>query len=215
MSTSLSDSDSELCLRLMRRICHDARQELAVVQALVELASAEADLPEQSKRRLEHIAAQTSYIGEMMRQTVEHTDGFRHLDLDQFMTDLVADVRLRATNVRRVRVAPGKMLANPVLLRRAVLNMLDNAIRAAGPAGAVTVRANIEGDDLLIVVEDDGPGFGNAEPGLASLGLSVVHDCAEAHGGRVDMANRESGGAFVRLRLPQVPALLNAPRPEW
>jgi signal transduction histidine kinase len=203
--TDRSSSEMEIGLRLLRRLCHDIRQELAVIQALVELATTDPDLPEQSRRRLDQISAHTAYVTDMMRKAVERTASLTELDVAKFITGVVADVQLRSETRCHLQAAPCRVLADPVLLRRAVLNMLDNAVRAAGPTGSVDVRVSVDGEDVLIDVEDSGPGFGHGNPGLASLGLAVVHDCAWAHGGQIDTGNGESGGAFVRLRLPQAP----------
>lgn len=200
------ESGGEIGLRLVQHVCHDVRQELAVIQALVELAAAEPDLPEQSLRRLHQIRARTSYITEMTRQIVERTASLIELDLAAFVADAVADVQLHTETRCQLQVLPCTVVADAVLLRRAVLNMLDNAVRAAGPSGLVTVRVSVEGQELLIDIADTGPGFGQGTPGLASVGLSVVHDCARLHGGRVDSGTLRSGGAFVRLRLPPVPS---------
>lgn len=196
---------SEIGLRLLRQICHDVRQELAIIQALVELVATKPDMPEQSLRRLDQICGRTSYITEMMQQVIERTASVNDLDLAAFVTDVVADVQLRTETRCQLQASPSRVVADPVLLRRAVLNMLDNAVRAAGHAGFVSVRVSGAGDDVLIDVEDNGPGFGAATPGLASLGLAVVDECARTHGGRVDSGTRRDGGAFVRLRLPSVP----------
>jgi signal transduction histidine kinase len=176
------------------------------VQALVEIAAREPGMPEQSLRRLDQISAQTSYVAEMMRQVVERTASFSELNVAEFIARVVADVQLRTGSACHLQAVPCSLVADPVLLRRAVVNLLDNAVRAAGPRGSVYVRACPEGDDVLIEIEDNGPGFGLTRPGLGSLGLDVVHDCAQVHGGEVGTGAGSFGGAFVRLRLPQVPS---------
>jgi signal transduction histidine kinase len=66
---------------------------------------------------------------------------------------------------------------DPVALWRAIRNVLDNACRVA--AGRVDVRVDADRGWIAVQVDDDGPGFGAgpaARPGLASLGLGLVHD---------------------------------------
>jgi signal transduction histidine kinase len=193
-------------LHLLRRLCHDVRQELAVIQALVEMAAREPDVPEPAVRRLTQIATQTSYVSEMMRRVVEQTAGLKEVDVAEFVSHVVEDVQLRTGTTCRLEAAPTSLFAEPVLLRRALVNMLDNAVRAAGPSGVVMVRAHPEGTDVVIEIEDSGPGFGRATPGLASLGLDVVHDCAKVHGGEFNTGTGNSGGGSVRLQLPQAPS---------
>src|SRR5215831_13898969 len=108
---------------------------------------------------------------------------------------------------------------DPVWFRQAVDNLLDNALRHTPTDGRVEVRAGVQGDVLSVVVEDTGPGFGEAllgtafEPfarsgagadrpgGSAGLGLAVVSTIARAHGGCVRAQNRPGGGARVTMEM--------------
>lgn len=103
-------------------------------------------------------------------------------------------------------------------LRRAVLNLLLNAIAAAGRNGRVWVRAGeqvSESEFVSVVVEDDGPGvdpevaqrvfnpFFTTKENGTGLGLAIVHRIAEAHGGCVRVEARRGGGASFVLRFPR------------
>lgn len=199
--------ESGVGLQQLRRLCHDVGQELAVIQALVDLAGMEPKLPERSLRRLEQISARAEFITQMTRQFLGATAAWVEIELAQLVAEAIDDVQLRTDTRCRLESGPGRLMADPVILRRAVVNMLDNAVRAAGPEGSVTVRTRLDGGQALIEVEDTGPGFGHAAPGLASLGLGVVRDCAVRHGGEVATGAGESVGAVVRLRLPQSPSV--------
>jgi signal transduction histidine kinase len=102
--------------------------------------------------------------------------------------------------------------------RHAVLNLLVNAIevmREAGRSGVVEVKTQVSPTEVEIVVQDQGPGFPEQvlhdgvrafatyrESGTG-LGLVVVRRFAQDCGGRLELGNLESGGARVRLVLPQ------------
>ncbi|MDF3058820.1 MAG: hypothetical protein K0R17_3035 [Rariglobus sp.] len=110
--------------------------------------------------------------------------------------------------------------ADADLLARALGNLVRNALRHAGRAAGITLRAAIEGDAVLIIVEDEGPGVPDEalarlgeplfrpeaartrETGGAGLGLAIVKSCMEACGGTASFANRTPHGLRVTLRLP-------------
>ncbi len=114
--------------------------------------------------------------------------------------------------------------ANPLLtmgdpheIRRAIVNLLANAIDATPRSGHVTVHGYSAGESIAIVVEDDGYGipeerreglfqrFGGGRPGSGTgLGLYIVRRIAEKHGGTVAYAAREPRGSTFTLTLPSV-----------
>jgi heavy metal sensor kinase len=108
----------------------------------------------------------------------------------------------------------------PALLRRAVENLVENALRYAPRGSQVSIRARREAGELVIDVADDGPGFPpeflphaferfrraddarSRDAGGTGLGLAIVLAVARAHGGTAVAANRPEGGAVVGLRIP-------------
>jgi anti-sigma regulatory factor (Ser/Thr protein kinase) len=110
-------------------------------------------------------------------------------------------------------------------VRRAVLNLLDNAIKHGRHGGRVEAAAFPDGEAVCLSVSDDGPGIGRRErkdifrrfvrgkteaPGTG-LGLHFAEQVALAHGGRVDLASEEGRGCVFTLRLPaRPPAAPNA-----
>jgi two-component system OmpR family sensor kinase len=109
---------------------------------------------------------------------------------------------------------------DPDRIREAVDNLVDNALRFAPPGTSIVLSASADGQDLIIAVEDSGPGFpaeyvpqafqrftrpadsGRARSkGGAGLGLAIVNAIARAHGGWASAANRPGGGAVTALHL--------------
>ena len=86
-------------------------------------------------------------------------------------------------------------------LRRALLNVLDNAGRAAGDAGTVTVAVRSGAGESVVEVTDDGQGFGTIKP-HSGQGLSIVDAALRRSGGRLEISSGPAGGTTVRLRLP-------------
>ncbi|HEY8972247.1 MAG TPA: sensor histidine kinase, partial [Puia sp.] len=94
-------------------------------------------------------------------------------------------------------------------------NLLYNAALYTPPGTPVFISATRFARELVLVVEDDGPGFPEEEidkvfekfyrrgrTGGAGLGLSIVKGFVEAHNGTIELTNRASGGACFIISLP-------------
>ncbi len=107
--------------------------------------------------------------------------------------------------------------AERILLREALTNLIDNALRYAGRGSTVTVRTVRQSpDQALLVVEDDGPGLtqeqrshvferfwrGSELPGGCGLGLAIVAEIAQRHGGRARVESVQPHGLRITLQLP-------------
>jgi two-component system heavy metal sensor histidine kinase CusS len=116
-----------------------------------------------------------------------------------------------------------KVYADPILFRRAVSNLLSNALRYAAKGGEITMEAKGEADgSVTISVKNPGPGispvhlarifdrFYRTEPAReksrrgAGLGLAIVRTIMRLHGGAVSVASNEF--TVFTLRFPPAPA---------
>src|SRR3954447_16257375 len=124
----------------LRTVCHDLRQPLAAIALLAESAVAETEVSATTQARLNQIAAATEWMSSIVREA--EASGSAAIDLEIDLRDTARDsAAVPGWNEIRWRIdlgeQPVRMKANPVLLRRAVANMVDNACRAAGPGGTV------------------------------------------------------------------------------
>jgi two-component system nitrogen regulation sensor histidine kinase NtrY len=106
-------------------------------------------------------------------------------------------------------------MVDAVLLRQALVNLIDNAVEAISGDGDIAVRAFAAGRDLVVEVEDTGSGLPTEDPEVltqpffstkgrgSGMGLALVHRIIIDHGGSLEIGNRGAGGAWVRITLPQ------------
>jgi two-component system heavy metal sensor histidine kinase CusS len=151
------------------------------------------------------------------QQTVRHEPLSARAEFDRLVAffDVMADelgISLRAEGDCR-------LMADAMLLRRALSNLLSNALRYTPRGGTVTLRAAADGASGVLAVADDGCGiapehlphlfdrFYRADPARSAsdstgLGLAVVRSIAELHGGTVRVKSAPGKGALFELVLP-------------
>jgi signal transduction histidine kinase len=114
-----------------------------------------------------------------------------------------------------VGTTPERAFVDPVRIRQALDDLLDNAVRHTPSGGLIRLSAERDDGCLRVRVEDSGTGFPQAfiphafEPFArsetdgngAGLGLAIVRAIAEAHDGSADVSNREDGGAVVTMSI--------------
>jgi signal transduction histidine kinase len=96
------------------------------------------------------------------------------------------------------------------LLRRVLRNLVDNAVRAAGPGGQVSIRIQ-QKPETAVEIADTGPGFGRTPSSGSGLGLTVVRELLHAAGGRLAIATEPAGGARVRVTFSPDPEYAEQP----
>jgi signal transduction histidine kinase len=202
--------------RMLGAIGHDLRTPLAALRVRIESVEDDtdrarmADVIDEMTRTLEDILS-LARLGRSSEPPVE-TDLGALVDavVDDFRDlghDITADDPMRL----RIRVRPAQM-------RRAVRNLIENAIKYAG---AAEVRVAAAGEGARIEVLDRGPGIApdklphvfdafvrgeqsrNRETGGIGLGLALARAIVEEAGGRITLANREGGGLRAVIELPR------------
>ena len=153
------------------------------------------------------------------------------VDLRSFLDDISTAAQTLAPRRWELGSVPDLVvLIDPEKLRGALLNLVDNAIKATGPEDAIRVGAELgPGGSLSVVVADTGNGipveqheriFQRFERGTradergSGLGLAIVRAVAEAHGGHVAIDSAAGAGCSVRIVLPASRIVPNEPGPE-
>ena len=134
------------------------------------------------------------------------------------LDDLVADMEAEVGGPVRVEGGPDIMLrARPMALRRALRNLVGNAVRYGKEA---TVAWRVEGEGAVLEIRDRGPGIPEAErekvfepfyrletsrsleTGGHGLGLSIARSIIRAHGGEITLFDHPEGGLVAQVTLP-------------
>ena len=217
--------------QMVAMIVHDIRGPLTVVRsASEELAREAGSLPVDEIRALASGALDES--DRIMRMCSELLDATRATqdrserspcEIDEWVEDVLATIAEPAARqgiLIETRLDSGATLSVDVeRLRRALLNLVYNALEAMPEGGVVRVETLREGDIVSLRVADSGPGIPDSiraqlfEPfvtagkvGGTGLGLAVVRKIVEDHGGSVSVEKAEGGGSLFELRLPITPA---------
>jgi two-component system sensor histidine kinase MprB len=206
--------------RLVADASHELRTPLTSVRTNVDLLREGKLPPEEAQRALAEASVELDALTTLLSDLVELARGeerklrIEEVQLDELVSIAVDRAKARAPQITFLSsLSPTLVRADPVLLERAVSNLLDNAVKWSPDGGPVevTVRAG------EVVVADHGPGVAEediprvfdrfyraaaarAKPG-AGLGLAIVREAAEAHGGRASVESTARGARF-KLTLP-------------
>ena len=207
---------------------HELRTPLALMQAQVELFSAEhPDVLPETADFLRLLREQTERMTQMTRtllemcglQAVPCTD---HIELGPMIDEIFADLAPLAekNNITLERDGDGVMTGSDTLIYRLLFNLTENAIKYNRPGGSVRLSVTPEPEKLLIRVSDTGPGIPehfqrsvfqpffrvdksrSREYGGVGLGLSLVWEIVKLHGGTVCVENSSEAGTTVAVSLP-------------
>ena len=208
---------------------HDLRTPLTIVRGQIEVLARN---PDPSRAEVEKVAGVVGDAVRRMERLVDdllilarsESPGDQELERQPIGPLLEAELGGRLDSERE-RIEIGDVTDAEVAfdrdaISRAVSNLVENALRYSGPAGRVVLSAEFRRGDLVISVDDDGPGIPPADrerifdrfarldrarssdTGGSGLGLAIVRTLVESGGGRVSCGDSELGGARFSIYLP-------------
>jgi len=203
---------------LLSAVGHDLRTPLTAMRINLEFIE-DQDLRDRLVENLDELQALTEQVLSAARGA--GGEPRRNVDLSALVESLVADLDDLGEPVSWQNHAPAPVNCRPNEIRRAVRNLVENAL-AYGRKADVQIAERADGYD--VVVEDEGPGIPdrdrqrvfepfvrlessrNAATGGTGLGLTLVKAIVEGHGGAIMLENRAGGGLRARLHLPRMAA---------
>ncbi len=217
--------------RFLADASHELRTPLASIRGYAELfrmgAAEDPETLESSMRRIEDESRRMGVLVEDMltlaRLDEVRTPDREPVDMTVVAAEAVADARATAPDRAIVLSIDGSapVHGDPHQLRQVVLNLLRNALVHTPAGSPVDVRIDADDVNVTLEVRDHGPGLPEGDParlfqrfwrseggrtrgrGGAGLGLAIVSEIVSAHGGFVDAANADDGGARFTVRLPR------------
>jgi heavy metal sensor kinase len=213
---------------------HELRTPLAVVRGIGEAAVAERRTPAEYEEAigsmLEEIDRMSTLVDTLLR--LSHTDtgtirlSREPINLDQLVSDVVASLGILAEERNQtVTLKTGNtvtVMGDRLVLREAVTNVLDNAIKYGPLNSTVMISVDRNTDHALLTIADEGPGVPaehrerifhrffrldearSRDGGGAGLGLAIAKWAVEIHGGRITVNGRQGGGSEFLIQLPLV-----------
>jgi signal transduction histidine kinase len=180
-----------------RALCHDLRQPLVGILLLARTEGGDV------RRRFDGIIEEAEWLLDMVEAVLGGAAEDTLSDVE--VVDLVAHCVQRAVptagcEIGLIGADRAMAVAAPVALSRAVGCLLDNAVRAAGPGGHVSVEVNGTDSEVTVRVTDDGPGLGHV-PTENSLGLTITRALVSTCGGAFDLKPGAAGGVVARIVL--------------
>jgi len=226
------ESSFEQLRRFTADASHELRTPLSVIRGIGEIGLHETRTPAEYKEAmgsmLEEVDRLTTLVDTLLR--LSHGDAGtvrlsrESVDVGQLARDVVSSLGILAEerNQRlRIEVADSiSVTADRLVLREAITNVVDNAIKYSTRRSAIEIRVHGDGDRAIVDVADEGSGIAaehrqrifdrffrldegrSRDSGGTGLGLAIARWAVEANGGHISVDSGPNGGSIFRIVLP-------------
>ena len=216
MASDLASMERERAM-VLAGISHDLRTPLSRMRLSLEMSGAP---DEETRTARDAMITDIEEMDAIIGQFLDFARGTDEKKAPQDLSGVLLELEEHYARLgKHVSFAHADLPSFPfarLALRRAIANLIDNALRYAGEP--IEVVPSVENDAVKIDVLDRGPGIPQAEigrlkrpftrlntarsgPAGSGLGLAIVECIAHGHGGRLELAAREGGGLVARLIL--------------
>lgn len=226
------ESSFEQLRRFTADASHELRTPLSVIRGIGEVSLAETRSPAEYKAvmgsMLEEVDRLSTLVDTLLR--LSHADAGtvrlakQPVDLGQLSRDVVSSLGILAEERgQRIDLKVDEKVTVEVdrlVLREAITNILDNAIKYSGRASVIRIAVRPDGSHALLTVTDTGPGIAaehrerifdrffrldearSRDNGGTGLGLAIAKWAVEVNGGRISVAAAAGGGSVFSIELP-------------
>lgn len=222
--------------RVLRVASHDLRNPVAAIAGLAEFLNDDSDnLTDSQKEIVDCIEEAGKSVVTLLNELLDlsaldqgkaglHMENLNICDMVRNIVPLFngeaerKDLRLDFT----CEIEKTEISADKHQIRRVIDNLVSNAIKFTPPGGKISIRARKSQNDIILEVDDTGPGISYEEAGSlfkefgttsnlptggeksTGLGLSICHRIVEAHKGSINFVNLPEGGARFSVILPAI-----------
>lgn len=230
MAQSLAERDREMQV-MLAGIAHEVRNPLGGIELFGGLLKEDLDSADPRSKHVDRILGEIHVLGGVVNDFLAFARK-RPLEkqrvavgecIEELLSSCERMAKEKTISLAREIELELTAVFDPNEVRRAIMNLVQNAIQATPTGGTVTIRASREPtrERIVFEVSDTGPGvpeamreeifrpFFTTKQKGTGLGLALVKKCATAHGGDVSVRDATGGGASFVLSLP----LIDAPPP--
>ncbi len=220
LSRALREQERLAWQRLIQVLGHEINNSLAPIQSISETLADRVDRRRQDPGFEEDLQDGLHLISNRSAALARFVKGYTLLaklpEPSLQTVDVAALIRqtARFENTQRISCdGPEAMVqVDPAQLEQLLLNLIKNALEASPPDGVVRIVWSADPHGATIDIEDEGSGVPDSEnlfvpffttkPGGNGIGLVLARQIAEAHGGQLELVNRQPTGCRARLHLP-------------
>jgi len=218
------DEHLRLLGRFTSAIAHDIKNLLNIVQSYVELMEIELKGSRDLKEYVEAVYTELKFIHGLTLDILDFSRNkivlnMTSFDFSDFMQDVLKHLRIMTRNsditVNVSEYENFKIRADREKLFRVFFNLLNNSIEALGEKGAININVIKKKDEFIVDIEDNGKGikaenlehifdpfFTSGKLKGTGLGLAVVKEIVENHGGLISVDSKENEYTRFSIRIP-------------
>lgn len=205
-------------------IAHEVRTPLGIVRSSAQMLQRESGISEEGRELVGFIESETERLNRLVSAMLDtarpRVPSYSAVDMHELIRNSIAMLGGQAEK-KQVGVTASLRAARPVVecdgeqITQVLLNLLMNGLQILDHGGHIEVATHDDERHLYVDIADDGPGIDPAErtrvfeafffkrEGGIGLGLAIVQQIVNSHGGEIEAAESRLGGALFRIRLPR------------